>query len=160
MLAFQPQSKQTIRGHFSTFGVHQNRHCGTLWHTVARRPIRPPKKLHSFAALSVPEPLRFKWSNLTECYERLVCAGEGARGDNGKEWGTQWPTHDARSDVERCRAVFFFNSSLFKEQRNVRVPLFEGESVVFRVHGGCSAKMISYTRWFFSGSNSNCMRRE
>lgn len=59
---------------------------------------------------SSPEPLRLKWPNLTECYERLVCAGEGApRGvDNGKEGkGTKWPSHDARGDVERCRAVFF-----------------------------------------------------
>lgn len=51
---------------------------------------------------------RLKWPNLDECYQRLchskVDWGTGGHLDPTEE--ERWPAHDARGDVERCRAVF------------------------------------------------------
>jgi hypothetical protein len=56
-----------------------------------------------------PTGRRLKWPNLTECYERLVLLrppSASAFSSSGGPAGPALPCHDARGDVERCRAVF------------------------------------------------------
>jgi hypothetical protein len=51
---------------------------------------------------------RLKWPNLAECYERLVLLRppSSSAAAAGLAPPCDWPCHDARGDVERCRAVF------------------------------------------------------
>ncbi len=86
--------------------------------TSVRCPLRPPILPSTMKVLCVPE--RGPPAALTT--ER--------RGEpNGRHTmlAVTW------SVAARC----FFTSSLFTEQSNVLVPLFEGESVVFYVHRRC-----------------------
>lgn len=66
---------------------------------------------------------RLKWPNLDECYERLCCVGAAEAEE--EVWGgggEGWPVHDARGDVERCRAVFL---CLMRNQTPVLQPIEE-----------------------------------
>lgn len=64
-------------------------------------------KLGATAHCAIPLPARhlasgsppYKWPRLSECYRRLVV-------DAGIDPGDEYPCHDARGDVARCRAVF------------------------------------------------------